>query len=244
MAWHRLATAAGIAFVVACSLFPVRPIAGPEAVTLAKPLPSPSSSLPAESVEQPLTVADDVMAPELLEKVQPVYPPDARQARAQGRVILQATIDTEGSVTDLQILRQVDGFPSLSVAAMDAVRQWKYKPALRDGVPVRVYFTIVVSFTLRDAPELPQLVALEGRVVPVTLALKDTQVSRILEDIGKVTGIQFEFPVPLPMTLVTTVDWKEKTAREALESLADRADLIYEVRSPRALAVRVRENLE
>ncbi len=97
--------------------------------------------------EEPIQVAGEVIAPELLSKVQPEYPEAARQARAQGKVILQAVIDEEGVVQNVVVLRSV---PQLDDAAIDAVQQWKYKPATLHGRPVKVYFTVVVNFTLHD----------------------------------------------------------------------------------------------
>lgn len=76
-----------------------------------------------------------------------VYPEVARQARIEGRVLLEATIDERGVITDLRVLRSQ---PLLDGAAIAAVRQWRYTPTLLNGVPVRVLLTITVNFTLGD----------------------------------------------------------------------------------------------
>jgi len=81
----------------------------------------------------------------LLRKVQPPYPALAKSARIQGDVVLKAIIDREGNIQDLQL---VSGHPMLVPSAIDAVRQWKYKPYLLNGQPVEVETTITVIFTL------------------------------------------------------------------------------------------------
>jgi protein TonB len=80
----------------------------------------------------------------LINKVQPTYPPLARQARIQGVVILEAVISKEGSIDDLKV---ISGHPLLQQAAVDAVRQWKYKPTTLNGEPVEVVTTITVTFS-------------------------------------------------------------------------------------------------
>jgi TonB family protein len=94
---------------------------------------------------EPLLVAGEVKAPVLIKKVVPDYPDAARAARKQGNVILEAVIDTEGNVQDTRLLRSI---PGLDRAALEAVCCWKYKPAMRNGKPVTVYFTVVITFSL------------------------------------------------------------------------------------------------
>jgi len=83
----------------------------------------------------------------LLTKVQPEYPADAREARIQGVVILQATIDNEGNIAQLEL---ISGHPMLAPAAIEAVKQWKYRPYLLNGDPVQVETQIQVNFTLSE----------------------------------------------------------------------------------------------
>jgi len=83
----------------------------------------------------------------LVKQVPPIYPPLARQARIQGTVVLQAIIDKDGSVKNLQL---VSGHPMLVNAAMDAVMQWQYKPYVVDGAAVEVQTTVNVNFSLVD----------------------------------------------------------------------------------------------
>jgi len=77
--------------------------------------------------------------------VQPMYPPLARQARIQGQVVLQAEISKSG---DIQNLRLISGHPMLAPAAIEAVKQWRYKPYYLNGEPVEVETQITVNFSL------------------------------------------------------------------------------------------------
>jgi len=81
----------------------------------------------------------------LIHKVNPVYPPLARQARISGTVLLQAQISKDGSIENLQL---ISGHPMLAPAAIEAVKQWKYKPYLLNGEPVEVDTQVQVNFTL------------------------------------------------------------------------------------------------
>ncbi|HTY84757.1 MAG TPA: TonB family protein [Silvibacterium sp.] len=92
-----------------------------------------------------IRVSSGVVSGLLLRKVNPVYPPLARQARIQGVVLLQAEISKEGNITNLQL---ISGHPMLAPAAIEAVKQWKYKPYLLNGEPVEVETQVQVNFTL------------------------------------------------------------------------------------------------
>ena len=81
----------------------------------------------------------------LVHKVQPVYPPLARQARIYGQVVLQAVISKAGTIENLHL---VSGHPMLTQAAMDAVKQWRYRPYILNGEPVEVETQVTVNFTL------------------------------------------------------------------------------------------------
>lgn len=83
----------------------------------------------------------------ILKKVDPVYPSLARQARIQGTVILKVVINKSGDVETIQLF---SGHPMLAPAAIDAVKQWKYKPYLLNGEPVEVETTVTVNFTLPE----------------------------------------------------------------------------------------------
>ncbi|MGA8154218.1 MAG: energy transducer TonB [Terriglobales bacterium] len=103
------------------------------------PLPPPPVP-----VTRPLPVSH-MMEGNLIHRVQPEYPPLARQARIQGTVVLRAVISTEGRIENLQVL---SGHPLLVPAAMEAVRQWRYRPYSLNDQPVEVETQITVNFTL------------------------------------------------------------------------------------------------
>jgi len=89
----------------------------------------------------------NVTAAKLVNRVQPLYPPLARQTRISGTVRLHALISKSGSVESLEV---ISGHPLLVRSAMDAVQQWKYKPTLLNGEPVEVDTTIDVIFSLNQ----------------------------------------------------------------------------------------------
>jgi protein TonB len=105
------------------------------------------SSLPPPKVATPtkVRVSSGVVAGNKISGPNPTYPQIARTARIQGQVVLQATISKQGTIENLQV---ISGHPMLTQAALDAVRQWKYKPYLLSGEPVEVDTTITVNFTL------------------------------------------------------------------------------------------------
>jgi periplasmic protein TonB len=100
---------------------------------------------PKIATPQRVRVSSGVQSGLLVRKVNPSYPPLARQARIQGTVILQAEISKDGNITNLQL---ISGHPMLAPAAIEAVKQWKYRPYLLNGEPVEVETTIQVNFTL------------------------------------------------------------------------------------------------
>lgn len=102
-------------------------------------------AVPKVATPQRVRVSQGVSTGLLVRKVNPNYPPLARQARIQGQVILQAEISKTG---DIQNLRLISGHPMLAPAAIEAVKQWKYKPYLLNGEPVEVETTVQVNFTL------------------------------------------------------------------------------------------------
>jgi protein TonB len=79
-------------------------------------------------------------------RIEPTYPTVAREARIHGEVVLTAIIDKDGNIENLQL---VSGHPMLAPAAINAVKQWRYKPYLLNGQPVEVETTITVNFELR-----------------------------------------------------------------------------------------------
>ena len=95
--------------------------------------------------DQPIYLIGDVRPPERTTFVRPEYPELARKARAQGKVLLEIVVGTTGEVEEVRILRSD---PLFDQAAVEAVRKWRYQPALQGGRPVRVYLTVKVDFEL------------------------------------------------------------------------------------------------
>jgi periplasmic protein TonB len=104
-----------------------------------------TAAIPKVATPQRVRVSSGVSTGLLIKRVQPNYPPLARQARIQGQVVLQAEISKEGAIQNLQL---ISGHPMLAPAAIEAVKQWRYKPYLLNGEPVAVDTQVVVNFTL------------------------------------------------------------------------------------------------
>jgi periplasmic protein TonB len=102
-------------------------------------------AVPKVATPQRVRVSQGVVSGLKVRDVKPVYPPLARQARIQGTVVLHAVISKDGSIEGLTL---VSGHPMLAPAAIDAVKQWKYKPYLLNGEPVEVDTEVQVNFTL------------------------------------------------------------------------------------------------
>jgi protein TonB len=106
---------------------------------------SSAPMVPKVATPQRIRVSQGVTQGMIIRRVQPAYPPLARQARIQGPVVLQAEIGKDGSI---QNLRLMSGHPMLAPAAIEAIKQWKYKPYILNGEPVEVETTITFNFTL------------------------------------------------------------------------------------------------
>lgn len=105
------------------------------------------TAMPKAATPQRVRVSQGVSQGLLIHKVQPQYPPLARQARIQGVVVLQALIGKDGSIQNLHV---VSGHPMLTNAALEAVKEWRYKPYYLNSEPVEVETTINVNFTLSE----------------------------------------------------------------------------------------------
>jgi protein TonB len=102
-------------------------------------------AVPKAATPQRVRVSQGVTQGLLIRKIQPNYPPLARQARIQGSVLLQAVISKDGAIENLRL---ISGHPMLAPAALEAVKQWRYKPYILNGEPVEVETQITVNFTL------------------------------------------------------------------------------------------------
>ncbi|HET7185773.1 MAG TPA: TonB family protein [Terriglobales bacterium] len=102
-------------------------------------------AVPKVAAPQKIRVSQGVAQGLLIHQVKPNYPPLARQARIQGAVVLQAVISKDGTIQGLHV---VSGHPMLTQSAIDAVKQWRYKPYFLNGEPVEVETVVTVNFTL------------------------------------------------------------------------------------------------
>jgi len=97
--------------------------------------------------DEPLRVGGGVSRPEIINRINPQYTEVARKARLQGTVIVEAIIDETGHVTNVKVLK---GLPmGLDKAAVEAVQRWTFKPAMFQGKPVKVYYTLTVNFQVQ-----------------------------------------------------------------------------------------------
>ena len=135
----------------------------------------------------------DIKPPWLIKEVAPIYPEEARKAGVEGIVILEAKADEQGNVVDARVLRSV---PPLDQAALDAVRQWKYKPMIVGGKPRKVVFTVTVRFALKEGDRSKLLekfvqgaVKAEGALQPPTLIKEVAPVYPEVARTAKVEGV-------------------------------------------------------
>jgi TonB family protein len=109
--------------------------------TLPGALPPPPPPAPVT----PVRVGSPIAGNNLIRQVPPIYPQAARDSRIQGAVVLEAQVNKDGLVDNL---RMISGHPLLAQAAIDAVRQWTYKPMLVNGQPIDFVTTVTVNFAL------------------------------------------------------------------------------------------------
>jgi TonB family protein len=140
--------ASASAFAVAVWRFSVGPVPAPPV----EPLSSEArflaeASAASETLATPIKVPANVTAASIVTQTMPEYPEKARAGRIQGEVVLHAIIDKEGKISEVQIL---SGDDVLAQSAVEAVRQWRYKPMLVDGEVKEVDTTITLTFSLKD----------------------------------------------------------------------------------------------
>ena len=117
----------------------VDPTTGPRLFTNAQPLPLPPPP------HHPPVIVSHFDPGTIVHQVLPIYPDLARKAHIQGNVQLQAIITREGTIAELTV---ISGHPMLAPAALDAVRQWRFRPYMLNGQAVPVETTITVNFHL------------------------------------------------------------------------------------------------
>jgi TonB family protein len=120
---------------------------GPVPAAPQPPPTAPQVQAAAAEPATPLRVPANVTAASILERTPPQYPAQARARLIQGDVLLHAIIDKEGKISEAQVL---SGDDLLAQPALEAVRRWRYKPMLVDGVAREVDTTITVTFSLKE----------------------------------------------------------------------------------------------
>jgi TonB family protein len=98
-----------------------------------------------------IRVGANVAKSSLIYQAVPVYPPEAKKKLIVGKVVLHIIIALDGTVRQVEIVNSDEVHPLLCQAAMDAVKQWRYKPVLFNGEPVEVDTTTSVTFTLGNS---------------------------------------------------------------------------------------------
>ena len=91
-------------------------------------------------------MGEEITGPKVVTRVEPSYPGELRQQKKSGIVVIQAIVNTDGSVGPAAVVRHSD--PGFDEEALTAVRQWRYEPATLHGKPIRVYLPIFVNFRL------------------------------------------------------------------------------------------------
>jgi TonB family protein len=137
---RRLATA------VACVVLGFGTCVSALALRMKVSAPVAQSEAPVEHGSR-ARVAGGVIEGNILIRVQPVYPPEAKAAKEEGAVVLHAIISKDGTMKSLAV---ISGSPLLQTAALDAVKQWVYRPYLLNGEPTEVDTTITVNFSLQS----------------------------------------------------------------------------------------------
>jgi TonB family protein len=108
---------------------------------------SQSRALISPSGRAPMRVIPPVTAPTLIKPVKPQHSADAMRARVEGTVTIEALVDEQGHVADARVIKSI---PLLDQSALEAAKQWEFKPATLNGEPVPVLVMLELNFTLRN----------------------------------------------------------------------------------------------
>ena len=140
----------------------------------------PATQAPASLLE-PYRPGQGVTSPVLVHETKPNYTPAAMRARIQGLVVLECVVMPDGSVGAVRITRSLDSQFGLDQQAVDTLKQWRFRPGMKDGAPVPVLVTVEMSYTLRVRPEdtvsattAPGTPLPSNRDAPAPLAWPDT----------------------------------------------------------------------
>jgi len=107
----------------------------------------PHIAQPAQQEKHPVKLSEGVLEAQLISRIEPQYPAIAVQTKTEGTVRLHAIVSRDGRITSLDV---ISGHPFLVKAALDAVRQWRYRPTLLNGEPVEVETSITVIFRMHE----------------------------------------------------------------------------------------------
>ncbi len=129
---------------------PVGGLSSPDGILITGLQPTDAPAQPPEEIKKSeekraVKISEPLQQAQLISRPEPRYPPLALQTRKEGTVLLHATISRDGRITELEV---VSGSPSFVQAALDAVRQWRYRPTYLGGEPVEVETSITVIFRL------------------------------------------------------------------------------------------------
>jgi TonB family protein len=161
----------------------------------------------------PLRVGGDVKPPVVINRVEPIYPALAKESRISGVVILEVVIDHTGVVRDARVLKPLPF--GLDQAALDAVKQWTFRPATLNGTAVDVLFNLTINFRSSEP-------ASKG----ISLDLKDADIRDVLKTFAQLT--KTEFVVDDDVKGQVTIDIADVPWMDAFEILARQNNLRYE----------------
>lgn len=111
--------------------------------------PEPAQVVPEVREGQEVELTPDVVKPEIMSRVQPTYPPIAQQKKIEGTVILSVLVSERGEAVDARVLRGAGGQSGLNEAAIESIKKWKFRPAVKSGKRVRVWMTYPIVFKLQ-----------------------------------------------------------------------------------------------
>jgi TonB family protein len=137
---------ARVAMVTACAVLGLATCGAALALGTHVNAAAASESSNATKTPKQLSVPSAVMSRNLTNKAVPIYPPAAKKAKVQGTVVLGAVIGRDGNIKSLRV---ISGPSELQQSALDAVRQWTYKPYLLNGDPVEVETTVNIVYSLQ-----------------------------------------------------------------------------------------------
>jgi TonB family protein len=118
-----------------------------ETITVSSTRTAPPTAPAPAGKPQPVRVGGNIRVPRKLVDVHPIYPASMRDAGREGSVPLEAIIGQDGNVLSVRVV-SAEVHPDFAIAAVDAVRQWKFSPTLLNGAPVEVVMSVKIDFKL------------------------------------------------------------------------------------------------